>query len=43
MKPIIPILASGVLAISLQAQDAQKLFESKCMACHVKTRPQDSI
>jgi cytochrome c551/c552 len=29
------------LTLSLQASDAQKLFDSKCGACHIKTRPID--
>lgn len=45
MKIVISSLAIGLLALTsnLSASDnAEKLFETKCMVCHVKKRPEDT-
>jgi len=41
MKTILTIGLVSALALSLQASEAEKLFDSKCSACHIKTRPTD--
>jgi cytochrome c len=41
MKTLLTIGLVSILAISLQASDAEKLFDAKCGACHIKTRPVD--
>jgi len=41
MKTILTIGLVLALALSLQASEAEKLFDSKCGACHIKTRPTD--
>jgi mono/diheme cytochrome c family protein len=41
MKTILTIGLVSALALSLQASEAEKLFDSKCGACHIKTRHTD--
>ena len=41
MKTILAIGLVSALTLSLQASEAQKLFDSKCGSCHIKTRPTD--
>jgi cytochrome c len=38
---LLPVLSTLVLSSSLFAADAEKLFDTKCSMCHVKTPPQD--
>ncbi len=40
-KIFIPFVSGMLLTISLQADEAEKLFDAKCAICHTKTKPTD--